>query len=60
MLLLYNLTSAAALTQPCGKTWTVISSVDLRGQEAWGAMRSGWGGAGRVRSSSKRSENDQW
>ena len=44
LLLLYNLTSAAALTQPCGKAWTVISSVDLRGQEAWGAMRSGWGG----------------
>jgi hypothetical protein len=44
LLLLYNLTSAAALTQPCGKTWTVISTVDQQGQKAWAAMRSGWGG----------------
>lgn len=40
----YNLSSSAALTQPCGKTWTVVSAVDLEGKAAWAAVRSGWGG----------------
>jgi hypothetical protein len=44
MIDIYNLTSAAALTQVCDNNWTVISVVNNGGSQAWAAMRSGWGG----------------
>lgn len=34
--------NATSITQSCN--WTFVSTVDLQGQAAWGAVRSGWGG----------------
>lgn len=41
---IFNLTSRNALTQPCGQNWTVISAVDIHGQQAWAGVAVGWGG----------------
>ena len=38
---LYNMTSPAV--ESCN--WTVVTTTDLEGKAAWGAVRAGWGGS---------------